>query len=76
MKFHITKHDLHCHRAFEELMAVAESDIREAHGETFDRHTPSNATLSLYPDVVQQAETHADLQAAADVNENADEDQD
>ncbi len=57
-----SKRDLDCHRAYQELMAIADEDIRDTHGESHISIKASAATLSLYGDVVRQAEAQADAE--------------
>jgi hypothetical protein len=65
MQFHISKHDMECSGAYQELMvATAEADIRTGHGEALARPALSNISFDLYKAVVQQAEAGADEDAA------------
>ena len=59
MNIRITKHDVDCYAACQELMQIAESDIKVAHGESAARPAPSVRTLTLYSEAVRQAEAQA-----------------
>jgi hypothetical protein len=47
-------------KALTEFMAIAEADIREAHGEPVQRKSPSSRAMAVYPEAVRRAEIFAD----------------
>ena len=63
MSFRLTKEHLKIYHADRELMAVAEADIRTAHGELVERCTPTAITLALYSEVIAQAEGKSNFDA-------------
>jgi hypothetical protein len=60
----ITKRDMQCGRVYQEFMAIADSDIRAAHGEPHTRKNPSETAISLYSEVATQVEADSDEIAA------------
>jgi hypothetical protein len=47
-------------KALTEFMAIAENDIREAHGQPAERKLPSSRAMAVYPEAVRRAEAFAD----------------
>ncbi len=61
----ITKKDLEIWAGFEELMQIAQSDIRAGSGETAGIRVPSQRTIEVYSDIVEAVEIHRDAQNGA-----------
>lgn len=59
----MTKRDLQVYDAYQELMAIAESDIRSADGSRVPPRLPSRKTLEVYSETVDGAEAEADAEA-------------
>lgn len=58
----ITERDIQISDTYGALKAIMEADIKEAHGELFDRPKLSAVTEEFYSEVVRQEEFYRDLQ--------------
>jgi hypothetical protein len=56
----ITSIEMEVAKALREFMAIAESDIREAHGQLTKRRAPSARAMAVYAETVRLAEAFAD----------------